>query len=66
MALLARFCVKHDAVAICDEVWEHLTYDGRRHETMMALPSMRERTVKIGSAGKIFSLTGWQLSLIHI
>ena len=64
MALLARFCVRHDAVAICDEVWEHLTYDGRRHETMMALPSMRERTVKIGSAGKIFSLTGWKVGLV--
>ena len=64
MALLARFCVKHDAVAICDEVWEHLVFDGRRHETMMNLPSMRERTVKIGSAGKIFSLTGWKVGLV--
>jgi aspartate/methionine/tyrosine aminotransferase len=64
IALLARFCVKHDAIAICDEVWEHLVYDGRRHETMLALPSMRERTVKIGSAGKIFSLTGWKVGLV--
>lgn len=64
LALLARFCVRHDAVAICDEVWEHLIFDGRRHETMMNLPSMRERTVKIGSAGKMFSLTGWKVGLV--
>ena len=64
LAMLARCCVKHDAIAICDEVWEHLIFEGRRHETVMALPSMRERTVKIGSAGKIFSLTGWKVGLV--
>lgn len=64
LELIARFCVKHDAIAICDEVWEHLVFDGRRHETMLAIPGMRERTVKIGSAGKIFSLTGWKVGLV--
>ena len=64
LALLAKFCVQYDAVAICDEVWEHLVFDGRTHHTMMAQPSMRERTVKIGSAGKIFSLTGWKVGLV--
>jgi N-succinyldiaminopimelate aminotransferase len=61
LALLARFCVASDAVAICDEVWEHVTFDGRRHAPLMAEAGMRERCVKIGSAGKIFSLTGWKV-----
>jgi aspartate/methionine/tyrosine aminotransferase len=60
-ALLADFCVSHDAIAICDEVWEHVVFDGARHRSLMSLPGMRERTVKIGSAGKIFSLTGWKV-----
>lgn len=61
LALIADFCVSHDAIAICDEVWEHVVFDGARHRSLMALPGMRERTVKIGSAGKIFSLTGWKV-----
>lgn len=64
LELLARFCVKHDAVAVCDEVWEHVVFDGLRHQTMLSLPGMRDRTVKIGSAGKIFSLTGWKVGLV--
>ena len=59
--LLARFCVKHDAYAICDEVWEHVVFDGVPHLSMLNIQGMRERTVKIGSAGKIFSLTGWKV-----
>ena len=61
LALLARFCVDHDAIALSDEVWEHLLFDGRAHLPLGALPGMAERTVKIGSAGKIFSLTGWKV-----
>ncbi|ACA18755.1 aminotransferase class I and II [Methylobacterium sp. 4-46] len=64
LALLASFCRRHDAVALCDEVWEHVVFDGRRHRPLMALPGMRERTVKIGSAGKIFSLTGWKVGFV--
>ena len=59
--LLARFCVKNDANAICDEVWEHVVFDGVPHLSMLNIEGMRERTVKIGSAGKIFSLTGWKV-----
>jgi aspartate/methionine/tyrosine aminotransferase len=62
--LLARFCERFDAIAICDEVWEHVVFDGRRHIPLIALPSMRERCVKIGSAGKIFSLTGWKVGFV--
>ena len=61
LRLIADACARHDVVALCDEVWEHLVFDGRRHTPLMALPGMRERTVKIGSAGKIFSLTGWKV-----
>ncbi|MFO1149972.1 MAG: aminotransferase [Alsobacter sp.] len=64
LALLARFCIRHDAVAVCDEVWEHVVFDGLRHAPLIALPGMRERTVKIGSAGKIFSLTGWKVGFV--
>jgi len=61
LRLLAQACVKHDVIAVCDEVWEHVVFDGRRHSPLMALPGMRERTVKIGSGGKVFSLTGWKV-----
>lgn len=61
LALLAAACVRHDAIALCDEVWEHVVFDGRVHRPLMAMPGMRERTVKVGSAGKIFSLTGWKV-----
>ncbi|ALA16675.1 MULTISPECIES: aminotransferase [unclassified Chelatococcus] len=64
LELLARFCKRFDAIAICDEVWEHLVFDGRRHLPLMTLPGMRERCVKIGSAGKIFSLTGWKVGFV--
>jgi N-succinyldiaminopimelate aminotransferase len=64
LALLARFCVKHDAIALCDEVWEHVVFDGRAHIPLIAMEGMRERTVKIGSAGKIFSLTGWKVGFV--
>ena len=64
LKLIAKYCLKHDAIALCDEVWEHLTFDGRKHVSMMAIEGMRDRTIKIGSAGKIFSLTGWKVGFV--
>src|SRR5829696_9204076 len=64
LELLARFCARSGAVVICDEVWEHVMFDGRRHIPLIGLPGMRERCVKIGSAGKIFSLTGWKVGFV--
>jgi N-succinyldiaminopimelate aminotransferase len=64
LELLARMCQRFDAIAVCDEVWEHVMFDGRRHVPLIALPGMRERCVKIGSAGKIFSLTGWKVGFV--
>lgn len=61
LALLADACVRHDVIALSDEVWEHVLFDGRIHRPLMAMPGMRERTVKVGSAGKIFALTGWKV-----
>jgi N-succinyldiaminopimelate aminotransferase len=61
MEAIARVLRTSQACAICDEVYEHLTYDGRPHIPLATLPGMRERTVRVGSAGKIFSLTGWKV-----
>jgi aspartate/methionine/tyrosine aminotransferase len=54
----------HDAYAVCDEVYEHITFDGRPHIALATLPRMRERTLRIGSAGKSFSLTGWKVGYV--
>jgi len=64
METLARVVAGTDAVVICDEVYEHLVYDGRPHVPLATLPGMRERCVRIGSAGKIFSLTGWKVGWV--
>ncbi|HEY5723760.1 MAG TPA: aminotransferase [Allosphingosinicella sp.] len=61
LKLLAEACVARDAIVVSDEVWEHVLFDRRRFVPLSALPGMAERTVKIGSAGKIFSLTGWKV-----
>jgi aspartate/methionine/tyrosine aminotransferase len=64
LALLAEFCVAHDAIAICDEVWEQVVFGNAVHRPLIAFPGMRERTVKIGSAGKMFGLTGWKVGFL--
>lgn len=64
LSLIAALILKFDSYAICDEVYEHLTYSGCEHIPLMTLPSMRERCVRIGSAGKTFSLTGWKVGYI--
>jgi aspartate/methionine/tyrosine aminotransferase len=64
LALLAEVCVAHDVIAICDEVWEQVVFGAARHRPLIAYPGMRERTVKIGSAGKMFGLTGWKVGFL--
>lgn len=61
LAILAELCVEHDLIAISDEVWEVVRFDGQPHRSIMTCPGMAERTVKIGSAGKIFGMTGWKI-----
>lgn len=58
---LARLVLENDLIVISDEVYEHMCFDGRRHVSIARLPGMKERTVRMGSAGKTFSLTGWKI-----
>jgi aspartate/methionine/tyrosine aminotransferase len=64
LQFVADLCIKHDVIALCDEVYEHLVFDGRKHKPLMTFPGMQDRTVRIGSAGKTFSLTGWKIGYI--
>ncbi|HEV7804801.1 MAG TPA: pyridoxal phosphate-dependent aminotransferase [Solirubrobacteraceae bacterium] len=57
---IATICVEHDLVAVTDEVYEHLVFDGE-HVPLATLPGMAERTLTISSAGKSFSFTGWKV-----
>jgi N-succinyldiaminopimelate aminotransferase len=61
---LAEVIRAKNLLLVCDEVYEHLTFDGIPHLPMIAMPGMRERTVRVGSAGKIFSLTGWKIGWV--
>jgi N-succinyldiaminopimelate aminotransferase len=58
---IASVARERDLIVIADEVWEHIIFDGRPFTSLAALPGMAERTIKIASAGKIFSLTGWKV-----
>lgn len=64
LQLVAETAKAHDLLIISDEVWEHILLDGQSFTPIAALPGMAERTLKIGSAGKIFSLTGWKVGWI--
>ncbi|WP_305786197.1 pyridoxal phosphate-dependent aminotransferase [Symbioplanes lichenis] len=61
LALIAELCREHDVYAVTDEVYEHLVFDDGRHVPLAGLPGMRERTLRISSAGKTFSCTGWKV-----
>ena len=64
LAILASAAIDHDLIVISDEVWEHIILDGQTFVPLASLPGMQERTLKVGSAGKIFSLTGWKIGWI--
>ncbi|MEK6702202.1 MAG: aminotransferase class I/II-fold pyridoxal phosphate-dependent enzyme [Planctomycetota bacterium] len=62
LSLIAELCVKHNALVMCDEVYEHLTYDPTLpHISIATLPGMAGRTVTLGSVGKSYNLTGWKV-----
>jgi N-succinyldiaminopimelate aminotransferase len=61
LQLIADLCHRYDVLAVVDEVYEHILFDGRRHIPLATLPGMRERTVTISSLGKSFSVTGWKV-----
>lgn len=64
LEIVAEAARKHDLIVVCDEVYEHLIFDGRPHIPLMTLPDMRERCIRIGSAGKTFSLTGFRIGYV--
>ena len=59
-AEIARLAIEHDLIVISDEVYEHMAFD-REHIPLASFPGMKERTLTISSAGKLFSLTGWKI-----
>ena len=61
LRLIADLCIKFDVVAITDEIYEHLVFDGRKHIPIATLPGMAERTITICGLGKTFAVTGWRL-----
>ena len=64
LAQIAGLAIRHDLLVVSDEVYEHLTFDGRAHVPIASVPGMAERTVTIGSAGKTFSVTGWKIGWV--
>ena len=64
LTFLAGLVEAHDCYAICDEVYEHLVFKPALHVPLMSLPGMAERCLRIGSAGKTFSLTGWKVGYV--
>ncbi len=58
---IAELCQEHDVIAITDEIYEHITYDGAVHIPIATLPGMRERTVTIGALSKTYAVTGWRV-----
>jgi aminotransferase len=61
---IASLCQEFDALAITDEIYEHIVYDGLRHIPIMTLPGMRDRTILINSLSKTFSVTGWRVGWV--
>jgi len=61
LSAIADLCRRHDVLAITDEIYEHITYDGGRHVPIATLPGMRERTVTISALSKTYSVTGWRV-----
>jgi aminotransferase len=64
LTLIAELCQEFDALAITDEIYEHIIYDGHEHIPMITLPGMRDRTVLVNSLSKTFSVTGWRVGWV--
>ena len=61
LSIIASLCIEFDVIAICDEIYEHLVFDGRQHIPIATLPGMSDRTITICGFGKTFAVTGWRL-----
>lgn len=64
LSYISSLCQEFDALAITDEIYEHITYDGYRHIPMITLPGMRERCILVNSMSKTFSVTGWRVGWV--
>lgn len=64
LALICELAQEYDAWVVTDEVYEHLTFDGRQHVPIATMPGMKDRTLTISSGGKTFSTTGWKVGWI--
>ena len=62
--MIADLCQEFDALAITDEIYEHILYDGASHVPIATLPGMRERTVLVNSMSKTYSVTGWRVGFV--
>ena len=62
LELIAGLCNRFDTLAITDEIYEHIIYDGRRHISIGSLPGMQDRTITISGLSKTYSITGWRLA----
>lgn len=64
LEFIAELCIEHDVIALCDEVYEHLVFGGKKHVSLRGLPHMKERSIRLGSAGKTFSFTAWKIGWV--
>jgi aminotransferase len=64
LAFIAGLCQEFDVLAITDEIYEHILYDGTEHIPMMLLPGMRDRTILVNSLSKTYSVTGWRVGWV--
>jgi aminotransferase len=64
LSLIADLCIEHDTIAITDEIYEHIIYDGRKHVPLATLPGMAERTMTAGGFGKTYAATGWRVAWV--
>jgi len=61
LEFIAGLCIEHDCLAITDEIYEYILYDGREHVSIATLPGMRERTITLSGFSKTYNMTGWRL-----
>jgi aspartate/methionine/tyrosine aminotransferase len=64
LSFIAELCVEHDVLAVSDEIYEHITYDGHEHIPIATLPGMAERTITTGGCSKTYSATGWRIAWV--
>lgn len=65
LELIAELCIKHDVLAINDEIYEHILYDKTKHIPLWTLPGMADRTIAVNSVSKTFSVTGWRIGYVQ-